>query len=59
MEPGSIDGIKPLSPKEAVYISGTTAYNDSTIVMVYRERLDLGINYYYIVKQQITLLLRA
>ena len=51
MKLGSIDGIKPLSPKEAAYISGTAAYNNLTAVMVYRERLDLGINYYYIVKQ--------
>jgi hypothetical protein len=59
MEPGSIDGTKPLSPEEAAYISGTAAYDDSTVAMVCRERLDLGIDYYYAVKQQITSLLRA
>jgi hypothetical protein len=50
MELGSINNIKPLSPKEVVYISRTVAYDDLTMVMVYRERLDLGINYYYVVK---------
>lgn len=59
MEPRSIDGMKPLSPEEAAYISGTAAYDDSTAAMVCKERLDLGIDYYYAVKQQITSLLRA
>lgn len=59
METGSIDGMKPLSPEEAAYISGTVAYDDSTAAIVCKERLDLGVDYYYAVKQQITSLLRV
>ncbi|KAJ0103768.1 uncharacterized protein J7T55_001224 [Diaporthe amygdali] len=59
MEPGSVYGMKPLKPEEAASISGTAAYDDSTAAVVCKERLDLGLDYYYAVKQQIMSLLRV
>lgn len=59
MGTGSADGMKPLSPEETAYITGTAAYDNPTAAIVCRQRLDLGIDYYYAVKQQIRSLLRV
>ena len=47
MELGSF---KLLHPHEELHISGTAAYDDSTAVVVCKERPDLDLDYYYAVK---------
>ncbi|KAI3339063.1 hypothetical protein F4824DRAFT_508979 [Ustulina deusta] len=59
MEPDVINNRRLLYPEEASFIRGTAAYDDSTAVVACQERLDLGLDYYYDVKHQITSFLRV
>lgn len=59
VEPDMVDDRRLLSPEEASFIRRTAAYDDLTAAVACRERLDLGLDYYYAVKHQITSFMRV
>lgn len=59
MEPDMIGNERLLQPGEASFILGTTTYDESTAAGICQERLDLGLDYYYAVKHQITSFMRV
>ncbi|KAI8626619.1 hypothetical protein F5Y19DRAFT_446353 [Xylariaceae sp. FL1651] len=59
IEPGIVNNGKLLHPEEASFIRGIAACDDPTAVAACRQRLDVGLDYYYDVKHQITSFLRV
>jgi len=59
MEPYMVYDQRLLHPDEASFIRETAAYDDSSAAVAFQERLDLGIDYYYAVKHQITSIQRV
>ncbi|KAI1207650.1 uncharacterized protein F4807DRAFT_469160 [Annulohypoxylon truncatum] len=59
MEPDLVDDRRLLREEEASFIRETAACDDLTAVATCQERLNLGLDYYYAVKHQITSFLRV